>query len=97
MARDDCGRRTGARGRRIVHTRPVHAVMAVHTVYQSNAYRIDFNICVRKWEKGGEGECVGAGGGGGGDDDGGIREKRDGRMYGREEKLEKKMLLTVRR
>jgi len=32
----------------IVHRRPMHAVMAVHTVYQSNAYRIDFNICVRR-------------------------------------------------
>lgn len=52
MARDDCGGRAGMRGQRIVHTRPVHAVMAVHTVYQSNAYRIDFNICVRKWEEG---------------------------------------------
>lgn len=49
MAWDDCGgkRRWGW----IVHTRPVHAVMAVHTVYQSNAYRIDFNICVGSSER----------------------------------------------
>lgn len=49
MAWDDCGgkRRWGW----IVHTRPVHAVMAVHTVYQSNAYRIDFNICVGSRER----------------------------------------------
>jgi len=35
----------------IVHRRPMHAVMAVHTVYQSNAYRIDFNTCVRRRKK----------------------------------------------
>lgn len=54
MAWDDCGgkRRWGW----IVHTRPVHAVMAVHTVYQSNAYRIDFNICVGSSERGRGGE-----------------------------------------
>jgi len=28
--------------------------MAVHTVYQSNAYRIDFNICVGNRGRGGE-------------------------------------------
>lgn len=49
MAWDDCGgkRRRG----RTVHTRLVYAVMAVHTVYQSNAYRIDFNICVGNREE----------------------------------------------
>lgn len=47
---DDCGGKR--RWRWIVHTRPVHAVMAVHTVYQSNAYRIDFNICVGSRERG---------------------------------------------
>lgn len=36
--------------------RPVHAVMAVHTVYQSNAYRIDFNICVGSRETRGDEE-----------------------------------------
>lgn len=30
--------------------------MAVHTVYQSNAYRIDFNICVGSSERGRGGE-----------------------------------------
>lgn len=58
MARDDCGGQTERR-RWIVHTWPVHAVMAVHTVYQSNAYRIDFNICVRK--RRGKGRGGGAG------------------------------------
>lgn len=79
MARDDCGGQTGERGKRIVHTRPVHAVMAVHTVYQSNAYRIDFNICVRKWEEEKEEgreerrrKCGSVGKGG----DGGIRGER---------------------
>lgn len=45
------GANMGNAGDWIVHTRPVHAVMAVHTVYQSNAYRIDFNICVRRSER----------------------------------------------